>query len=618
MLYWLAAMLFVGTLFGAGQLYKHIQTEQTQSSSAPVVIETPASEGQPRMITTYGHGWTEVWVFAPFTTIASAEKTYRVRKGDQLGKVARAHGLKGWGSLYRRNRKVIGGNPDLIKPGQLLLITAQTASTPSRASENMGKGKVQTAKSFQSCGVCHVQNARTMDKVDCSICHNSQQVVTAATREAKRLVTTRRAARSPSVFYWRHPGANPFSTEKHPRDYARIIRQFSLPSVIREELVQLVSNNQLEFITIAKGDRFLQMAFGNYHLAKNVISAWSDSSHLEAARAWQLDTNIGLIQVVIPLRCGNIAWRFIPRATPEPPPPTKVEEPTPTPEPPPPTKVEEPRPTPEPPPAELEPPVKLGCNYGLDWEGNAFGGIRRSVSGNAWHNYDGMNLAIFPVDCPRGPDHWRIGLSGEVVAFDGDINGNDRLKYEGHRVVYGAEAQYFTQNTKTVFDLRYGQKTVEVKTAGGYRADEKVDLLNVDLVHSDWNTGIAAIKMLQYGVHTDWDLGGHKSSNVNGALLPASRDPRLDGSEISTRIRGLGNEIGKTGLSPFVQLEAAYLPGPQIYAVEPRIGVEIEDGWATLEGAYRANYQSGVKNDDTAGVSFNLSLDKIWKQLKGR
>jgi hypothetical protein len=242
--YWLAAMLLVGVLFGAGQLYKHSQTEQTETSAVkrypapprPVVIETPATEGRPRMITTYTDRWTQVMVFGPFVTAA----VYTVCTGDELGKIAKAHGLKGWGSTYRLNRKVIGANPNLIKPGQKLLIPKEfyweSGINPSRAS-TFGKGKQQFTDSFKSCGICHVQFARTEDRVDCQPCHKSQQVITSATAHAKRSIVTRRAARSSSVFYWRNPGANPFYTEKQPRDFVKVVRKMRLTQEDQERVI---------------------------------------------------------------------------------------------------------------------------------------------------------------------------------------------------------------------------------------------------------------------------------------------------------------------------------------------------------------------------------------------
>lgn len=50
-------------------------------------------------------------------------KTYTVVSGDTLIKIAKKLGIKNWRSdLYEPNKKVIGNNPDQIKPGQVLKI----------------------------------------------------------------------------------------------------------------------------------------------------------------------------------------------------------------------------------------------------------------------------------------------------------------------------------------------------------------------------------------------------------------------------------------------------------------------------------------------------------------
>ncbi len=46
---------------------------------------------------------------------------YTVKSGDTLSSIAAAQGLD-WHDLYKNNAKVVGGNPDLIFPGQTLSI----------------------------------------------------------------------------------------------------------------------------------------------------------------------------------------------------------------------------------------------------------------------------------------------------------------------------------------------------------------------------------------------------------------------------------------------------------------------------------------------------------------
>lgn len=47
--------------------------------------------------------------------------TYTVKKGDTLSSIAAQYGMT-WKQIYARNKFVIGNNPNLIKPGQVLVI----------------------------------------------------------------------------------------------------------------------------------------------------------------------------------------------------------------------------------------------------------------------------------------------------------------------------------------------------------------------------------------------------------------------------------------------------------------------------------------------------------------
>ena len=46
--------------------------------------------------------------------------TYIVKGGDSLSAIARRLGLDGWQDLYNQNKSIIGSNPNLIRPGQVL------------------------------------------------------------------------------------------------------------------------------------------------------------------------------------------------------------------------------------------------------------------------------------------------------------------------------------------------------------------------------------------------------------------------------------------------------------------------------------------------------------------
>lgn len=59
---------------------------------------------------------------APAPPAVSAAGTYTVVSGDWLSAIAVAQGIADWHELYEANRQVIGDNPDLIFPGQELVV----------------------------------------------------------------------------------------------------------------------------------------------------------------------------------------------------------------------------------------------------------------------------------------------------------------------------------------------------------------------------------------------------------------------------------------------------------------------------------------------------------------
>ncbi len=58
---------------------------------------------------------------APAASEAEAGEAYTVKAGDSLSKIGKRYG-KSWQDIYELNKDVIGGNPDLIHPGQELKI----------------------------------------------------------------------------------------------------------------------------------------------------------------------------------------------------------------------------------------------------------------------------------------------------------------------------------------------------------------------------------------------------------------------------------------------------------------------------------------------------------------
>ncbi|MFD9881460.1 transglycosylase family protein [Streptomyces alboflavus] len=59
--------------------------------------------------------------------------TYTVRSGDNLSQIADRHDLDGgWSTLYAENKRTVGGDPDLILPGQRLDLSEEEAAEADR------------------------------------------------------------------------------------------------------------------------------------------------------------------------------------------------------------------------------------------------------------------------------------------------------------------------------------------------------------------------------------------------------------------------------------------------------------------------------------------------------
>ncbi|GGX43474.1 M23 family metallopeptidase [Streptomyces fructofermentans] len=75
----------------------------------------------------------------------TATRTYSVRSGDYLSKIAETQDVSGgWKKLYQDNRKAIGADPSLIHPGLKLTIGAKAAAPgPDTAADRAGQSSAK-------------------------------------------------------------------------------------------------------------------------------------------------------------------------------------------------------------------------------------------------------------------------------------------------------------------------------------------------------------------------------------------------------------------------------------------------------------------------------------------
>ncbi|MEV7359302.1 transglycosylase family protein [Kitasatospora sp. NPDC091276] len=99
---------------------KPAQTQAPKAAAAPkadVAPKAAAPKAAPKNDAAKGaKGWTGSNDAKP-----AKGDSYTVKSGDTLSSIAAAQGLD-WHDLYKNNAKVIGGNPDLILPGQTLSV----------------------------------------------------------------------------------------------------------------------------------------------------------------------------------------------------------------------------------------------------------------------------------------------------------------------------------------------------------------------------------------------------------------------------------------------------------------------------------------------------------------
>ncbi|ORT60641.1 LysM peptidoglycan-binding domain-containing protein [Streptomyces sp. CB03238] len=79
--------------------------------------------------------------------VTPAAATHTVAAGESLSKIAREHGVSGgWKKLYEDNRKAVGADPSLIRPGLKLTIGAKAKAPAARsASERADRSAERSA-----------------------------------------------------------------------------------------------------------------------------------------------------------------------------------------------------------------------------------------------------------------------------------------------------------------------------------------------------------------------------------------------------------------------------------------------------------------------------------------
>jgi murein DD-endopeptidase MepM/ murein hydrolase activator NlpD len=85
------------------------------------------------------------------TSAKSSGESYKVVSGDTLAKIADAKGVAGgWQKLYAANKSVVGGNPDLIFPNQVLTLGQKAAASTAHTSSSSTTEHKSTSSAAKS------------------------------------------------------------------------------------------------------------------------------------------------------------------------------------------------------------------------------------------------------------------------------------------------------------------------------------------------------------------------------------------------------------------------------------------------------------------------------------
>jgi nucleoid-associated protein YgaU len=119
----LALIASAGLVFGCAALVVLLTNANSPGPTAAAVVAVQQSTEAPAA-TAPSLAASSVPSAAPDP--ASGEPlTYTVQPGDNLSSIAAWFHLHGYGALYDANRSVIGEDPGLIHPGQIITISSQ-------------------------------------------------------------------------------------------------------------------------------------------------------------------------------------------------------------------------------------------------------------------------------------------------------------------------------------------------------------------------------------------------------------------------------------------------------------------------------------------------------------
>lgn len=106
-----------------------------------------------------------------------AHNSYTVVEGDSLSEIARLNGISNWEDLYNWNKAIIGGDPNLIHPGQVLVLSAPNSLSPTTYTVQEGDNLSEIAQKLGINWIALYDRNKGVIGSDANLIHPGQVLV---------------------------------------------------------------------------------------------------------------------------------------------------------------------------------------------------------------------------------------------------------------------------------------------------------------------------------------------------------------------------------------------------------------------------------------------------------
>jgi LysM repeat protein len=214
--------------------------------------------------------------------------TYSVISGDSLSKIARGHSLSGgWERLYKDNRSVVGGNPDLIHPGLKLTIGAKSAAAAPKAATKSEFKAETTSGSASQPSADRAESADRADRSERTAAPVAEQ--TAATTPAETAPAQTATAYTDDLDGWIKESLAVMAEHGIPGSYDGIYRNVIRESSGNPQVVNNWDSNAAAGIPSKGLLQVIQPTFDAYHVPGTSLDILDPVANITAACNYAAD-----------------------------------------------------------------------------------------------------------------------------------------------------------------------------------------------------------------------------------------------------------------------------------------------------------------------------------------